>query len=256
MITISVAIQKGGAGKTTTTLNLAAALRESGKRCLLVDLDPQASLSQSLGFSDPEEPTIYHLLKGEASGRPVPIASAIIEKEGLDLVPASLDLASAELELVSIYGREQILSQILEQLDADTYDYVFLDCPPSMGMLTVNGLVASDYILMPMVPEFLSLKGAKSFLQNLNLIRRLNEDIALLGFVLTKYDKRKTMTQSVETALKEAYGAEKVFTSYIRSNIALAKAQEQGVDIYNFDKGANGAKDYADLAAEFLQKMR
>lgn len=255
MITIAVAIQKGGAGKTTTTINLAAALRELGKRCLLIDLDPQASLSQSLGENDPAEPHIYHLLKGGAAGKPVEVAATILDKEGLDLIPASLDLANAELELVSIYGREQILSQVLEQVDDDDYDFVFLDCPPSIGMLTVNALVASDYILMPLVPEFLSLKGAKSFLQNLTLIRRLNEDIELLGFVLTKYDKRKRMTQDVEAQLKEDYGPDKVFETYIRANIALAKAQEKGVDIYAFDKRSNGAIDYQALATEFLEKV-
>lgn len=254
MKTIAVAIQKGGAGKTTTTINLAAALREVGKRCLVVDLDPQASLSQSLGENDPAEPHVYHLLKAEAAGQLLDIDSTIVEKNGLWLVPASLELASAELELVSIYGREQILSQILERLE-ERYDYVFLDCPPSIGMLTVNALVASDHILMPLVPEFLSLKGAKSFLENLSLIRRLNEHIELLGFVLTKYDTRKLMTRDVHEQLIEGYGREKVFETHIRSNIALAKSQAQGVDIFSFDPSSNGAKDYLALAEEFITKM-
>ena len=251
---ISVAIQKGGAGKTTTTLNLAAALRDLDKRCLLVDMDPQASLSQSLAAGDEPDPNIYHLLKQEAAGDEASIESAIMEREGLDLVPASLDLASAELELVSIYGREHILSQILQRLDG-TYDFVFLDCPPSIGMLTVNGLVASDYILMPLVAEFLSLKGAYSFLRHLEIIKRLNQRIALLGFVLTKYDARKTMTRDVRERLVEDYGEDKVFNAYIRNNIALAKAQQAGVDVFTFDKRCNGAQDYRTLAEEFLQMV-
>ena len=255
MLTISIAIQKGGAGKTTTAINLAAALRNEGKQCLLIDLDPQASLSHSLGVEDPSEPNVYHLLKSEAAGQQASIDEAVVEREGIDLIPTSLELASAELELVSIYGREQILAQILERIDPDRYDFVFLDCPPSIGMLTVNGLVASDYILMPMVPEFLSLKGANSFLKNLSLIKRLNEDIELLGFVLTRYDARKNMTQSVEQALIEEYGKKKVFNTHIRSNIALAKAQEKGVDIFSYEKRSNGAIDYSDLAAEFLEKV-
>ena len=251
---ISVAIQKGGAGKTTTTLNLAAALRDLEKRCLLIDLDPQASLSHSLGAIDTQEPNIYHLLKDEAAGKQASIAPALLERNGLDLIPATLDLANAELELVSIYGREHILSQILQRLDTP-YDFVFLDCPPSIGMLTVNALVASDSILMPMVPEFLSRKGAISFLQQLEIIKRLNSRIELLGFVLTKYDRRKTMTKEVEEQLETDYGVEKVFNSYIRNNIALAKAQKAGVDVFSFDKNCNGAKDYMALAEEFLTRF-
>ncbi|HNA28212.1 MAG TPA: AAA family ATPase, partial [Nitrospira sp.] len=145
---VSIAIQKGGAGKTTTTVNLAAALRDTGKKCLLIDLDPQASLSQSLGIADQPEPNIYHLLKREAAGDAAPPEEAVLERCGMDILPSSLELASAELELVSVYGREQILSQILQRLDGK-YDYVLLDCPPSIGMLTVNALVASRYLLMP-----------------------------------------------------------------------------------------------------------
>ena len=248
---VSIAIQKGGAGKTTTTLNLAAALRDAGKECLLIDLDPQASLSQSLGIQDEPEPNIYHLLKRESAGDPAVFEEAILEKSGLDIVPASLELASAELELVSVYGREHILSQILERLERP-YDFVLLDCPPSIGMLTVNALVASDYVLMPLVAEFLSLKGAKSFHRNLDLIRRLNENMKMLGFVLTKYDARKRMTHDVEAQLRRDYGKSKVFDAHIRSNIALAKAQQAGRDIFSFEKSSNGAKDYATLAKEFL----
>ncbi|NUQ23487.1 MAG: ParA family protein [Saprospiraceae bacterium] len=251
---ISIAIQKGGAGKTTTTLNLAAALREAGKTCLLVDLDPQAGLSQSLGIHDEPFPNTYHLLKREAAGIPGPPEDAIIEKSGLDLIPASLELASAELELVSVYGREHILAQVLQRLER-RYDFALLDCPPSIGMLTVNALVASDAILMPLTPEFLSLRGAKSFLRHLELVRRLNARIDLLGLVLTRYDARKTMTREVEAQLLQDYGRDKVFTTCIRTSIALAKAQRAGTDIFSFDKNANGAKDYRALAAEFLSKI-
>ena len=253
MTTVSIAIQKGGAGKTTTAVNLAAALRELDKKCLLIDLDPQASLSLSLGVGDEDRTTIYELLRQEASGVPALLEEHVVETNGMSLVPASLELASAELELVSIYGREQILSQMLERIETP-FDYVFLDCPPSIGMLTVNGLVASDSILMPLVPEFLSLKGVKSFLKNLKLIQRINEGVNVLGYVLTKYDTRKTMTRAVEEQLKEDYGKKKVFETHIRSNIALAKAQEAGVDIYSFDKNSNGAKDYLALAEEFIGK--
>ena len=252
---VSIAIQKGGAGKTTTTVNLAAALRDTGKKCLLIDLDPQASLSQSLGIADQPEPNIYHLLKREAAGDAAPPEEAVLERCGMDILPSSLELASAELELVSVYGREQILSQILQRLDGK-YDYVLLDCPPSIGMLTVNALVASRYLLMPVEAEFLSLKGAKSFLRHLDLVRRLNGKLDVLGFLLTKYDARKTMTGEVEARLKEEFGSDKVFDTRIRNNIALAKAQQAGMDIFSFQRSSNGAEDYRKMGQEFLNKVR
>ncbi|HNI67039.1 MAG TPA: ParA family protein [Nitrospira sp.] len=252
---VSIAIQKGGAGKTTTTVNLAAALRDTGKKCLLIDLDPQASLSQSLGIADQPEPNIYHLLKREAAGDAAPPEEAVLERCGMDILPSSLELASAELELVSVYGREQILSQILQRLDGK-YDYVLLDCPPSIGMLTVNALVASRYLLMPVEAEFLSLNGAKSFLRHLDLVRRLNGKLDVLGFVLTKYDARKTMTGEVEAWLKEEFGSDKVFDTRIRNNIALAKAQQAGMDIFSFQRSSNGAEDYRKMGKEFLKKVR
>ena len=251
---VSIAIQKGGSGKTTTTVNLAAALRDLGKQCLLVDLDPQASLSHSLGISDELEPNVYHLLKRESAGDPAPPEDAIVERYGMDVLSSSLELAGAELELVSVYGREQILSQILQRLDRQ-YDYVLLDSPPSIGMLTVNALVASNYLLMPVQAEFLSLKGAKSFLKHLDLVQRLNNELEVLGFVLTKYDGRKTMTGEVEARLKENFGSDKVFDARIRSNIALAKAQQAGMDIFSFQKSSNGAADYCKLGEEFLRKV-
>lgn len=252
---VSIAIQKGGAGKTTTTVNLAAALRDTGKKCLLIDLDPQASLSQSLGIADQPAPNIYHLLKREAAGDAAPPEEAVLERCGMDILPSSLELASAELELVSVYGREQILSQILQRLDGK-YDYVLLDCPPSIGMLTVNALVASRYLLMPVEAEFLSLKGAKSFLRHLDLVRRLNGKLDVLGFLLTKYDARKTMTGEVEARLKEEFGSDKVFDTRIRNNIALAKAQQAGMDIFSFQRSSNGAEDYRKMGQEFLNKVR
>lgn len=251
---VSIAIQKGGAGKTTTTVNLAAALRDTGKQCLLVDIDPQASLSHSLGISDELELNIYHLLKRESAGDPAPPEDAIVERYGMDVLSSSLELAGAELELVSVYGREQILSQILDRLDKK-YDYVLLDCPPSIGMLTVNALVASHYLLMPVQAEYLSLKGVKSFLRHLNLVKRLNAGLEVLGFVFTRFDARKTMTGDVEARLKDDFGDEMVFEARIRNNIALAKAQQAGMDIYSFQKSSNGAADYYEVGQEFLRRV-
>jgi chromosome partitioning protein len=253
---ISVAIQKGGSGKTTTALNLAAALRDAGKRVLLIDLDPQANLSQSLGILDEREYDVYHLLRHAAFGQAADWGKAIINCHDLDLVPSSLELAGAELELVSIYGREQVLAQLLQKLP-QPYDFVFIDCPPSIGMLTVNALVASDFILMPLVAEFLSLKGVKSFCKHLKMVERLNPKIQILGFVLTKFDPRKNMNRNVLEELQQLEDSKgKVFYTHIRSNIALANAQEKGVDIFSYDKNSNGAEDYRALANEFLIKIQ
>ena len=252
---ISIAIQKGGSGKTTTTLNLGAALRDLGKSVLLVDLDPQANLSQSLGVDEEIDPTIYTLIKKESFGESVQVDKALLEINGLSLLPANLELAMAELELVSIYGREQILSQLLQRIEKK-FDFVLIDCPPSFGMLTVNALVASHGVLLPLQAEFLPLKGVRSFMTHLNkLILRLNPSLAILGFVLTKYDTRKRMNRNVWEQLRTEFGEEKIFDTFIRTNIALANAQEHGQDIFRFNKNTNGAKDYLSLAKEFLQKI-
>ncbi len=170
MPVISCAIPKGGSGKTTTAINLAAALTRQGKTVLLVDADPQANLSQSLGIADEPERNLFTELLKEISGEGSQLHEAIIHtRSGLDVIPSILELAGAELELVSVYGREQVFSWMLEKLK-ENYDYVFIDCPPAIGMLTVNALVASDYILMPLQAEFLPLKGVRSFMYHLKAI--------------------------------------------------------------------------------------
>jgi chromosome partitioning protein len=254
MSIISLAIQKGGSGKTTTAINLAAALQQMGHRVLLIDLDPQANLTQALGIHEEVEPNIYSEFQKAASGRKADLQSIIQQQSGLDLIPAALELAGAELELVSVYGREQLLGRMLQPLK-DTYDFIFIDCPPAIGMLTVNALVASDYVLMPLQAEFLPLKGVRSFMRHFEMIQNtLNKELRILGFVLTKYDSRKVMNRNVLEQLLEEYG-ENVFKTRIRTNIALAQAQENGMDIFSYIPHANGAQDYAALAREFLEKL-
>lgn len=255
MPVISIAIQKGGSAKTTTAVNLGAALNCAGKSVLLIDMDPQANLSQSLGIGDEPEQNLYSELKKEMSGNGSNIRQAIQTiQPGLDVLPASLDLANAEMELVSVYGREQILRSIIEPV-RNEYDFIFLDCPHAIGMLTVNALAASDYVLIPLQGEFLPLKGVHSFMTHFEQVRRkLNPKIQLLGLVLTRFDERKTMNVQVRDELAAGFG-EKLFRTVIRTNIQLAKAQEVGKDIFSFDKNSNGAKDYEQLAEELLRVL-
>lgn len=255
MPTISVAIQKGGSAKTTTAINLGAALQRKGKKVLLVDADPQANLSQSLGVTDEPDINLFTVLKKEINGETNNIKEAIVHTaSGIDIIPSSIELAGAELELVSVYGREQMFGWILQPI-LNEYDYIFIDCPPAIGMLTVNALTASDFVLMPLQAEFLPLKGLRSFMVHFKAIKsKLNKKIEILGFVLTRYDERKNMNRQVLQTLESEFG-EQVFHTHIRSNIQLAKAQEAGKDIFSYDKHAHGAEDYMKMAEEFLQKL-
>lgn len=252
---ISIAIQKGGSGKTTTAINLAAALHRQDKKVLLVDADPQANLTQALGVEDEPDKNLYTELEKVTAGKESTLEQVIIETaSGLPVVPSSIELANAEMELVSVYGREKVFSWMLEPL-VDQYDYIFIDCPPAIGMLTVNALVASQYVLLPLQAEFLPMKGLQNFMRSFKRIKKqLNPDIHILGYLLTKYDTRKNMTGQVRDRLVEDYGS-RVFETNIRTNIALAKAQEKGVDIFTYDVRCNGAQDYAQLASEFLNKI-
>jgi chromosome partitioning protein len=252
---ISFAIQKGGSGKTTTAINLAAALQKLGKRILLVDADPQANLTQSLGYDEPEL-NLFTELKKEMEGKTGDLKQILkTTAAGQDLIPASIELAGAELELVSVYGREQLLSWMLKPLEEE-YDFIFIDCPPAIGMLTVNALVASRYVLMPLQAEFLPLKGVRSFMHHLESIKKIKNKLGLeidnLGFILTRYDVNKKMNRQICGQLESEFG--KVFQTRIRTNIQLANAQEAGLDIFSFDKHANGAADHMELAKEFLEK--
>lgn len=255
MSIIAIANHKGGSGKTTTGINLGAALTRAGKKVLLVDADPQANLSQALGIEDEPVVNLYTELRKEIQGDGGDLRQAIVNSAaGPDVVPASIDLAIAELELVSAYGREQLLTGLLQPLLPE-YDIVLIDCPHAIGMLTVNALVASDHVLIPLPGEFLPLKGVYSFMRQFEMIRKkLNVHLELLGLVLTKYDDRKVMNTSVKLQLEEKFPG-KVFESVIRTNIQLVKAQEAGKDIFTYDKSSNGAKDYQGLADELLKRL-
>ncbi len=254
MQVISIANFKGGVGKTTTAINLAAGLQHHGYRVLLLDIDSQANLTQSLGITRNADPSIYTVIHKAAFGEETRLQDALVNASGLNLIPSSLDLANAEMELASVYGREQILAQLLDALP--DYDYVLIDCPPAMSLLTINALVGSDHILIPLQAEYLPLKGALGFLKHYEKIKKLNKRLSLLGFVLTKYDYRKKMNRQIKEELEQEFGKEKIFQTFIRTNIALAKAQQDGQDIYSHSPRSNGALDYAALTEEFLAKVK
>jgi chromosome partitioning protein len=251
---ISISIQKGGSGKTTTTINLAAALHLQGKSILLVDADPQCNLSQSLGIADETAHNLYTELKKEMTGENSDIRKAVIEiKEGFSLVPASGDLANAETEMVAVFSREYILKALLDPI-VNEYDFIFIDCPHSIGMLTLNALVASDHVLLPLPGEFLPMKGVFGFMRHFELVKKkLNNKISILGIVLTKFDERKIMNMQVRQELTDHFD-DKLFNTVIRTNIQLAQAQEKSMDIFDYDKNSNGALDYKALSEEFLLK--
>jgi len=252
---ISTANQKGGCGKTTTTVNLGAALMQRGYDVLLVDADPQANLSQSLGIPGEPEYNLYTEIRNEMSGDDCSLGRAIVKTAcGLHVVPSSIELAGAENELVSVFGREQVFTSLLAPLRSD-YDFIFIDCPHAIGMLTVNALTASQYVLIPLPGEFLPLKGVYSFMHQYERIKKkLNRELDILGLVLTKYDERKTMNTEVRAELVREFGP-KLCQTVIRTNIQLARAQEMGEDIFSFDKSSNGAKDYDQLAGELLTRL-
>jgi chromosome partitioning protein len=245
--TISIANFKGGVGKTTSTINIGAALHRAGKRVLLVDLDPQFNLTQSLGIVDAPYP-IYGALRGEYALQPIAILAGTTDKvRGLDIIPSSLELIKAEIELSAEFKREEILNRLLAPL-APQYDYILLDCPPSLGLLTINAFVSSEDIFVPIEAEFLALKGYAV----------LNEAIGRIGLsidkvFITKFDGRKILNRNVSDTIAHSLG-EVAFKTVIRENVALAEAPTQGLDIFRYAPRSIGAEDYTQLAAEILNR--
>ncbi len=243
---ISISNHKGGVGKTTTTVNLGAGLANVGRKILLVDIDPQANLTQSFGITKPES-TIYQALKGEKEIQPINIY------ENLDIIASSIDLAGAEMELNSEAGREFLLSEVLEPVQ-DNYDYIFIDCPPSLGLLTLNSFTAAKEVIIPIQAHFLAIKGLTKILEVINKVkRRINPSLEISGVIITLYDKRKILHRDVEETIK-TYFQEKVYETKIRENIALAEAPTEGKDIFRYNPKSNGAQDYAKLTEEFIQR--
>ena len=255
MTVLCVINQKGGVGKTTTTVNLGAALARRGRRVLLIDLDPQANLSTHLGVDIAgSEPTIYDVL---VEGRPLAEAIRPTEEPGLFTLPSHLELAAAEMELVSAVGRETLLRDAIRALAGteESFDEVLIDCPPSFGVLTVNALVASDRYLIPMQAEFFALQGMAKLMEVVGLVRRrLNPGLDLGGIVACKVDRRARLTHEVLEEIQRHFPG-KLFRTMIRPNVKLAEAPSFGKTVLSYAADSNGARDYLTLAAEFLGEL-
>lgn len=245
-LVISLLNHKGGVGKTTCAINIGAGMVELGKKVLLIDLDPQANLTLSLGM--PRHPiTVYESLRGEA---PLVPYSA---KDGLDIVISTLDLSGVELELINEAGREYLFRELLEPV-RDNYDYIFVDCPPSLGLLTLNALTASDLVYIPLQTEFLALQGLTKIKQVIDKVKvRLNRDLRIGGVIATMFDARKVLNREVVSTIHKFFG-KLVFKTMIRDNIALAEAPSKRMDIFTYNPQSAGAEDYISLCKEILER--
>ena len=246
---IALVNQKGGVGKTTTAINVASFLAYFGKKVLLVDIDPQANATSGLGINHKQITyNIYHLLIGEES---LPAIILGEKEDRLHLIPSASSLAGAQVELMDSFQREFILRKALNSI-SDRYDYILIDCPPSLGILTINGLVAADEVLIPVQAEYYALEGLGQLLETIQLIKNhLKTNLLILGAVITMYDKRTILSKGVLEDLYK-YFPNKIMKSVIPRNVRLAEAPSYGQPILNYDPQSAGAKAYERLAREIL----
>jgi chromosome partitioning protein len=239
--------QKGGVGKTTSAINIGAYLAEAGKKVLLVDFDSQGNMSSGVGLSK-EKPTVYELMAGQASADQVIRHTAV---GNLDAIPASIDLSGAAIELVGQKERDFFLKRSLDPVK-DKYDYILIDCPPSLGILTLNGLAAADAVLIPMQCEYFALEGISLLLQTVKKVQKsINPSLTIGGIFFTMYDSRTRLAQEVVTQVK-AYFGDSVFNTIIPRNVRLSEAPSHGIPICKYDPNCQGAKSYKSLAEEVI----
>lgn len=243
--------QKGGVGKTTTSINLAASLATSGRRVLLIDLDPQGNATMGSGIDKRKlKATIYEALLGSASLAQVRVRS---QSGGYDLIPANRELAGAEVEMVDLEERETRLKSALDQI-RDQYDFILIDCPPALNLLTVNGLCAADAVMIPMQCEYYALEGLSDLVQTIKKVRaNLNPSLEIEGLLRTMYDPRNMLAQQVSDQLQQHFG-DKVYRTVIPRNVRLAEAPSHGVPALSFDRQSKGAMAYLALAEEMIGK--
>jgi chromosome partitioning protein len=243
---IALSNHKGGVGKTTSTVNIGAGLSMKGKKVLLIDMDPQANLSQCFGIQEPEY-TVYGSLIGEYELRPYEV------RENLHVVPSTLDLAGAEVELASKIARETILKKLVDKV-RDQYDYILLDCAPSLGLITINAFAATDEIYIPLQAQFLALHGLDKLMDIVELVREnINPDLHISGVFTTQFDGRKVLNRDIADLVNEHF-KDKVFKSIIRDNVTLAEAPSHWQDIFSYSPKSNGAQDYGALVDEILER--
>lgn len=250
---IAFANQKGGVGKTTTCINLAAYVAVMGKKVLVLDLDPQGNASSGLGIDKEKDmKTIYDLIAGDSTVEEV-VQQTLIQD--LDIIPSTVDLAGAELEMVQMPQREKIIKGILDSVK-DNYDFIMIDCPPSLGLITVNALTACNSVIIPMQCEYYPLMGITQLMNTIRLIKfHLNPSIDVEGVVLTMKDKRSNLTSQVADEILKFFG-KKVFFTYIPRNIRLAEAPSHGEPIIVYEPSSKGAEAYMSLAEEFLDRNK
>ena len=246
--TIAVVNQKGGVGKTTTAVNLAACLNGEGKKALLVDFDPQGNATSGMGLNKSISPSVYDVVVGGVEAE-----KAVQSTRFGAVLPTGLSLSAAELELVSMEAREFTLKTSLERLK-ETHDYIIIDCPPSLGLLTLNALCAADTILIPVQCEYYALEGLSDLMQTVRFVRnKLHPGLDIEGVLLTMYDSRTNLSTQVAEEVKRFFPG-KVFKSSIPRNVRLSEAPSHGLPITYYDRGSKGADGYVDLAKELIRK--